>query len=198
MSGWRTLFVVAVAGLSGDWVGTGFAQGTWPTPEIDEIVALEEHAGAVHFMRAELGDSGIVVGLGLVCVEEGGEELAVEVYFGGFPGDRRPVQLAVRTEEGTVERFGPVVTGGPESGFHSPRVVEAAEVRRFVGAAIREGSLVSNGYRSFWNRVSEERNNEVRELFLRCLDDMSELKKGGLRKPERLGLGRSLYRMVDG
>lgn len=169
MSGWRTLFVIALAGLSGAWVGTGFAQGTWPTPEIYEIVALKEDADRVHVMRAELGDTGTYVGLALVCAEGSGDETRAVAFFGGFPADHRPVQLAVRSADGRVERFGPVVSGGPESGFHSPRIVRSGELQRFVKVALRAGALVSNGYRSFWNRVPEERNRQVREAFSACV-----------------------------
>ena len=54
--------------------GTGFTEGTWPTPEIYEIVVLKEGAGVAHAMRAELGDTGTYVGLALVCAEGGGEK----------------------------------------------------------------------------------------------------------------------------
>ena len=70
----------------------------------------------------------------------------------------------MRTAEGTVERFGPVVSGGPESGFQSPRIVDTGEAERFADAAFRPGSLVSNGFRSFLNRAGA-----VREAFLACL-----------------------------
>ena len=68
------------------------------------------------------------------------------------------MQLAVLTAEGTVFRFGPVVSGGPESGFHSPRIADPAEAGRFAEAAFRPGSLVSNGFRSFRNGAGEARN----------------------------------------
>ena len=66
------------------------------------------------------------------------------------------------------------MSGGPESGFHSPRVVDPGEAARFVDVALRAGALISNGYRSFWNRVGEIRNREVREAFIACLGDYGE------------------------
>ena len=90
-------------------------------------------------------------------------------YFGSFPGVQHALQFVVRDVDGSVERFGPVVTAGPESGFHSPRITDLAEAERFVTIALQPGSLISNGYRSFWNRVSEARNSEVREAFVACV-----------------------------
>lgn len=146
--------------------GTG---KVWPAPEVAAIVDLEAPHAVAYAMRAALGDTGEHVGLGVICAERGPYEIEATVFFGGFPADRRPVQLAVRGADGTVERFGPVVTAGPESGFHSPRIVDAGEAERFANAALRPGALVSNGYRSFRNRAGEARNREVREAFLACL-----------------------------
>ena len=120
-------------------------------------------------MRAELGDSGFFVGLALICRAEDPAHAEATAYFSGFPEDRRPVQLAVRGAEGTAERFGRAVSGGPESGFHSPQVTDLQDLARFVGAALRPDALVSNGYRSFWNRASAARNAEVRGEMLGCL-----------------------------
>ena len=149
--------------------GGGQSGETFPTPGIARIDALDIPGAAAWAMKGALGDSGITVGLAAVCATEGPRRVEATAFFGAFPGDRRPVQLAVRTAQGTVERFGPVVTGGPEAGFHSPRIVDPAEAARFGRAAFRPGSLVSNGYRSFRNRVSEARNRAVREAFLACL-----------------------------
>ena len=64
-----------------------------------------------------------------------GGRLRVEAtaFFGGFPHDRRAIQLAVRTADGTVHRFGPIVPGGPEAGFHSPRITDPDEAARLAG-----------------------------------------------------------------
>ena len=87
-------------------------------------------------------------------------------FFGAFPHDRRSVQLAVRAAGGAVKRFGPVVKGGPEVGFHSPRIVDPAEAERSANLAFRQGALVSNGFRPFRNRASEARNRDAREAFV--------------------------------
>ena len=120
-------------------------------------------------MRGELCGSGEHVGLGVICATRGPYGIEATAFFGAFPADRRPVQLAVLGADGTVARFGPVVTAGPESGFHSPRIVDPGEAERFADVALRLGALVSNGYRSFRNRASEARNREVREAFIACL-----------------------------
>ena len=88
----------------------------YATPEMDGVEDLEFGAGGAWAMRAELGNSGIYLGQVLVCRDE--EPLAAEAtaYFGGFPEDRRPVQLAVHRDDGPVERFGRVMSGGLESG----------------------------------------------------------------------------------
>ena len=144
------------------------ADTTYPTPEITRIEAFDV-AGAVAWgMRGELGDTGHYVGLGLLCKTDGSGAVEVTAYFGSFPGEHHPVQLVVRRADGTVGRFGPVVSGGPQSGFHSPRITAADEAERFVRLALAPGSLISNGWRSFWNRASEARNREVLTAFLDC------------------------------
>ena len=80
-----------------------------------------------------------------------------------------PVQLAVRSPDGAVERFGAVLAGGPEAGFHSPQLRDPHDAQRFVTVALQPGALISNGYRSFWNRASEQRNQQVRDEFLACV-----------------------------
>lgn len=169
---WRSNWLVALAialGICTACAGASDADETWPTPEIATILELGEGDELVYGMRGELGRTGHFVGLALICSMKGAYNVEAIASFLGFPEDRRPLQLAVRGEEGAIERFGPVISAGPESGFHSPRMVEAGEVTRFVNAALRPGALVSNGYRSFWNRVSERRNEVVREAFLACV-----------------------------
>ena len=148
--------------------GTVQAGETYPTPEIARIDRLDIPGAAAWAMKGALGD-GITIGLATICAVEGPRRVEATAFFGAFPADRRPVRLAVRTAEGTVHRFGPAVSGGPRSGFHSPRIVEPGEVERFAAAAFRPGSLVSNGFRSFRNRAAEPRNRVVREAFLACL-----------------------------
>jgi len=147
------------------------ADTTYPTPEITRIEAFDVPGSVVYGMRGELGDSGHYVGLGVVCKTDGSGATEVTAYFGSFPGKRYPVQLVVRSADGTVERFGPVVAGGPESGFHSPRITDPDKTERFVRLALQPGSLISNGWRSFRNRASEARNREVLTGFLGCARD---------------------------
>ena len=149
--------------------GAAQAGETFPTPEIDRIENLGMPGAIAYAMRGELGRSGIRVGLAVLCAAEGPQRVEATAFFGGFPRDRRPVQLAVRTADGTVVHFGAVVSAGPEAGFHSPRIADPVEAKRFAKAAFRPGSLVSNGFRSFWNRAGEARNRDVREALLGCL-----------------------------
>ena len=125
-------------------------------------------------MRGTLGTSGEVIGLAVLCAMHGSAEIQATAFFGTFPGAHRPVQLAVRGPGGTVERFGAVVAGGPEAGFHSPQLRVSHDAQRFVTAALQPGALVSNGYRSFWNRASARRNQQVRDAFVACVQRSRE------------------------
>lgn len=120
-------------------------------------------------MKAPLGETGHNVGLSLTCSTTGPAELNATAYLGAFPRDRRPLQLAIQTPAKTVERFGPVFTAGPESGFHSPQFTDREEVWRFATAALVPGSLISNGYNSFRNRVAPLKNRHVWEALRACI-----------------------------
>ena len=167
MSRWDRRWRWALLILAG---GAAVVQSTdrLPTPEIDRFEVVEGTSQVAYVMRGQLGNTGHYVGLALVCGQDGPSRLEITVFFSGFPHTRQPVRLAVQDAGGRVERFGPLVKGGPESGFHSPRLTDREEVERFVGIALKPGSLVSNGYRSFWNRVSEAENKRVAESFLGC------------------------------
>ena len=144
------------------------ADRVYPTPEITRIESLDSPGAVTWGMRGELGDTGHYVGLVITCKTDGSRAAEVTTFFSSFPGIRHPVQLAVRSADGRSGRFGPVVTGGPQSGFHSPQIKDPVEAERFLRLALKTGSLVSNGYRSFWNRVGEARNREVFDAFLAC------------------------------
>ena len=112
----KTVLVAAALAVS----GAAQAGETWSTPEIAHIDELDIPGALAFGMRGALGDTGVTVGLAAICATGGPRSVEATAFFGGFPHDRRPVQLAVRTAEGTVHRFGPVVSGGPASGIHSP------------------------------------------------------------------------------
>ena len=156
-----TLHLIVVGAiLTATIACTGQAEPTWPTPEITQIEPLDTPHAVAYMMRSELGDSGLVIGLTVVCGLGDSAPFEVTTFFGAFPGTHHPVQLAVRGADGTGERFGAVVAGGRESGFHSPQLTDPQDAERFVRIALRPGALISNGYRSFWNRASAERNRE--------------------------------------
>lgn len=138
-------------------------QDEYPTPRIRLIENVTQQGATAWIMRADLPDSATIIGLAATC----GPRLEVTVHFGGYPADGRPVQLAIRGADGRIHRFGPVESGGPAAGFHSPRV-RGADAARFVDAALRTGALVSNGFRSFFNEAPRSRNLQVRTELLGC------------------------------
>ena len=146
--------------------GTAPAAQQYGTPEIREIEEIQTNGERVYVMRGELGNTGVHLGFTVGCTNR---QLEVTVFFGSFPTRGTPVQLAIRTAGGRVERFGPVVrASGPGSGFHSPQISDPREVGRFLDNALETGALVSNGYRSFWNRVPPAQNRDALNRMRAC------------------------------
>lgn len=144
----------------------GAASPRQPT-EITDIVRIDVANSVAWAMDGAV--SGMVVPLVLtVCAERCPQCTEVTAFFGQFPPDGRPVQLAVRSPDGTVERFGPAVRGAPGA-MHSPAVAHPRDAERFALAALLPGAVISNGYESFRNRAGEARNREARETLLACL-----------------------------
>ena len=140
-----------------------------PTPLARHLAVDVHTAGEVTFVVAEaLPGSPARVGFYVTC-KRGGRGVEAGFSFGAFPAGK-PVRAAVQTPDGGIERFGPLVQGGPESGFHSPVIRERLNVRRFTAAAFRHGSLVSNGHNSVWNELGEPLNRRVRAAVDSCLD----------------------------
>ena len=165
----RVCLVVLAGWLTVAPAWPGLSAPLHPTPEISQITALDMKDTVAYAMRGALGTSGEYVGLAVLCATRGPTKIEVTTFFGAFPGAHRPVQLAVRSPDGTGTRFGPVVAAGPASGFHSPQLRDPHDAERFVTVALQPGALISNGYRSFWNRASAERNQQVRADFLACV-----------------------------
>ena len=140
-----------------------------PTPQPTEIMRIDVPDALAFAMRGRLGNTNTWLGLSLRCPRSPAKPVEATAYFGGFPSDARPVQLAVREPSGSVSHFGPAVRGTPASGFHSPRITDPLQAISFLNAALQPGSLVSNGYRSFRNQVSSSRNDTVRNAFIRCI-----------------------------
>ena len=160
------LTTATAAMLLASAIGATPAAQQWATPEIREIEEVEANGERAYVMRGELGNTGQHVGFAAACTNR---QLAVTVFFGSFPAEGTPVQLAIRTAGGRVERFGPVVrAGGPRSGFHSPQISDPREVARFLDNALQTGALVSNGYRSFWNRVPPAQNRDALNRMREC------------------------------
>ena len=140
------------------------------TPAASAFTIRVDDGDRVMFGVAEalpgVGDS-LRIGLAVWCEKASGKLDAV-MSFGSVPAGK-PVQAAVRTSEGRVERFGPVVRGGgPAAGFFDPKVTGRADVLRLIDAAFAPGSLVSNGHNSVWNRIAAGENREARTALRRC------------------------------
>ena len=142
----------------------------YPTPKIYNIEKLRIPGSIAYAMRARLTGSDTIVGLSILCTLNPPGHVEVTVYFGPFPRDSRPVQLALRTATGAVHRFGPVIRAGRSAGFHSPRITDPAQARKFVSAALSHRTLVSNGYRSFWNQATQPVNSLAKTAFMHCLN----------------------------
>lgn len=138
-----------------------------PTPEIARVQEIKTAPGQAAWLFIE-DDPSRENPLGMVLACMPGNRVEARTYLGFFPADRRPLQLAVRRPDGSVERFGPVFTAGPEAGFNDTLLNDPATVRRFTRAVLRNGSLVSNGYNSFRNRLPDPRNRELLEALRAC------------------------------
>ena len=165
------LIVALAALLAIAATSDAFAQRerTWPTPEISVIREFKQGGAVIYAMRGQLENTATYVGMAFSCATTGPRKAEASVFFGSFPAHRRPVQLAVRLPDGSGQAYGPVLRGGPESGFHSPLIRDPRRAEAFARAALTPGALISNGYRSFFNRAGEARNRQVRDAFIACL-----------------------------
>lgn len=166
---------LAAAALA--WASAAGGERMQPNPEARRIFDFESGAGRAWGMSAEPGGGGVHVGLELVCRTEEPAYAEAKAYFGGWPEGPGRVQLRVRSVDGRTVRFGRAVSGSPEWEFHIARVTDLRDLERFVKAALRQGALVSNGYRAFWNRASEARNAEVRGAMLDCVEALKRKRR---------------------
>ena len=158
LAGWVVAWMVAPCVV---------AAGIVPTPQARSFTVVRDSAEEVVFGFAEpLPGRSERLGVYVRCERPGGR-LTAGMFFRAFPAGK-PVQAAVRSGEAPVERFGPVVVGGPESGFHEPSLVERADVLRLLAVAFTEGALLSNGHNSVWNRIPASENRRAREAIERC------------------------------
>ena len=157
---------VAVVVLGGA-VTLGASAQRVPTPEIVDWEYLDHgEFGATWLLVAEdAGGPDWWPGMAVTCSVG---VLGMWAFFGPYPADGSPVQLAVRTPDGRVERHGPVTAGGPDTGFHDPAVETRTDILRMLAAAAVTDSLVSNGHYSFWNRASPLDNQQVRLFAQAC------------------------------
>lgn len=144
-------------------VVSGWQRATPVLTSFERVVLAD---GSVLHMLAE-PDRGVGWRAGMAFQCRVGARPVVAVFLGPFPPDRRPVQLAIRMPAGQVERFGDVITAGPESGFNDTILDDPGDQRRFARAALVDGALVSNGYNSFWNRAGAA-NGQVLAALTAC------------------------------
>ena len=135
------------------------------TPRLTAYETIESEDQQLVTMRQQFPGANWNIGMAAAC-DQG--QPTIVVSMGPYPSDRRPTQLAVRTPDNAVQRFGPVTEGGPESGFHSPLVTGAEDIERFVDAATQPGALVSNGYNSFFNDAEPADSEAFRQLLANC------------------------------
>ena len=138
-----------------------------PTPVLRAFERVQAPGGSTLHVLVE-PDRGVGWRLGMAfqCPTRG--RPVVAAFLGPFPSDRRPVQLAVRTADGTIERFGQVLVAGPGAGFNDTYLEDPADQRRFARAALQPQVLVSNGYNSFFNRASARANRQVLAVLADC------------------------------
>ena len=162
----RAVLMLASVVLAGVGVGVpGAAQ--IPTPRLSSWQQVSSDAGDAWIMVGEAPVPGASWRFGAVvlCAPRGPR---VGAYFGPFPRDGRPVQFAVRLPDQSVVRAGPVVSGGPDTGFHDPFTDEPVEALRIGRAILTPGALISNGYFSFWNAAGPALNARVLADLERC------------------------------
>ena len=155
--------------LGGGVLTACFLAAAVPTPAATAFtLEVTDGAQVVRGIVVDLEGTDYRVGMAAVC-DRSARTTTVHLFFGAFPVGL-PVQAAVRTAAGRVERFGePVSTQyGPASGFHAPIITDPADVERFIGSAFSNGALISNGYNSFWNRIPPAENDAARRELLEC------------------------------
>ena len=150
-------------------LGCGGAVGQVATPEAKRFnVSIDEADELGRGVVLALPGTNQRVGIVVLCERES-RQLTALLFFGAFP-PAKPVQAAVRTATGEVERFGGVLETehGALSGFHAPELTERADVLRLIDSAFTTGALVSNGHNAIWNRIGRDENAAARQALLEC------------------------------
>ncbi len=163
----RLMTALLTAGLLAP--GASVVAASVPTPAAMTMnVVIDDGATRVRGFVVDFEGMEWRMGVVIVCDGTAGR-LEAHLAFGPFP-TARPVQAAVLAADGTAERFGPAVETehGALSGFHAPVVEGRDDVLRLMAAAFTEGALISNGWRSVWNRIPAAENDRAREDILEC------------------------------
>ena len=163
------VLAVTAAALVAAWCDAARAEIPTPVAHVFTIDVTDGTTVARGYALDVAAADGVYrIGVAATC-ERATRALGVWLYFGPFPAST-PVQTAVRTADGRIERFGPVVSTahGASSGFHAPQLTEPGDVVRFLGNAFTTGALVSNGHMSWWHRVPATANAEARRTLLAC------------------------------
>lgn len=138
------------------------------TPRATELVIDQDEDGILSIgYAAPLPGTKDQIGIVLTC-EHATATLTAYLYFGAFPDE--PVQAAARDPQGKVTRLGPKVKGGPNTGFHDPRIDDQRQARTVLDIAFQTGTLLSNGYNSIWNALTEAQNTSAHQRLTRCAE----------------------------
>ena len=137
-----------------------------PTPRASALIIDQDEEGilAIGYGDPVAGTSDRI-GVVFTCEHATGT-LTAYLYFGAFP--HAPVQAAARSPNGTIERFGDVVNGNPNAGFHNPKLEDPADARRLLALAFQNGTLLSNGYNSIWNALPAKTNESAHTRLTQC------------------------------
>ena len=148
-----------------------YASSADSLPEITRFEDVSAHveSDVAYVLRAPLPATEWHIGITVFCNPHSPDNARADVHFLGFPEDRRPVQLMVAAPNRDIERFGHAVSGGTESGFHTPQIRGRQEVRRFLNAALVRDAIITNGWRVMVNRVNPKENQSIRQHLLDCL-----------------------------
>lgn len=149
-------------------VDSSLAESRPEATQIEDISA-QVKSDIAYLVRARLPGTEHHIGFIVLCNPDSPNEAGVDAFFLGFPEDRRPVQLMVATPGKDIEYFGRAVSGGPESGFHSPRIRGIDDVHRFVNASFFHNAIITNNWREMVNRIDPQENQSVKTIILDCL-----------------------------
>lgn len=139
-----------------------------PTPAALDIQTLADTDQALTFaLRGRLAEGGSVDIL-FHCDRTRGGEFTVHGRFGSWPPDDRPVQFGVRNPWGETWHGGtPASASSTRADTHAP-ILAGSDAVEAADRVLVDGTLVSNGWRSVWIHVAQERLDIARDRVEGC------------------------------